>query len=152
MDIFSPKVFTELSVSGSAEISGSLSVLGSFSAQIDEFMVTAVSDEITPLTTGSGKLTFRVPFKLNLYQIPRASLTSGSTSGNVVVDINSGSVSILGGTKLTVDQGQKTSTTSASQTTLASTVLTDDAEITIDVDSAGTAATGLKVILYYRKG
>jgi len=124
----------------------------SSSNQIDEFLVMAVSDEITALTTGSAKLTFRAPFDMNLYQIPRASLTSGSTSGNIVVDINSGSVSILGGTKLTVDQGEKTSKTSSSQTTLASTLFTDDAEITIDIDSAGTSATGLKVTLYYRKG
>lgn len=144
-------------VSSSAQITysgitGKPSGIVSSSNQIDEYMIIAVSDEVTPLTAGIAKLTFRVPHRLNLYDIPRASLTSGSTSGNVVLDINSGSVSILGGTKLTIDQGQKTSTTSTSQTSLVSTVLTDDAEITVDVDSAGTSATGVKVTLYYRKG
>ena len=29
--------------------------------------------------------------------------------------------------------------------------MSDDAELTFDIDAAGTGATGLKVILYYRK-
>lgn len=144
-------------VSGSSQVSfsglsGVPSGLVSSSNQIQEYMVMAISDEITPLTVGEGKLTFRAPFTMNLYQIPRASLTSGSTSGNVVVDINSGSVSILGENKLSIDANEKTSTTATTPTTLANTVLTDDAEIRIDIDSAGTSATGLKVILYYTKG
>jgi hypothetical protein len=50
---------------------------------------------------------------------------------------------------LTIDANEKTSTTAATPTTLATTSIADDAEFTIDITSAGTGAAGLKVTLYY---
>lgn len=163
MKIQSPSIITNLTVSGSFDltessktslvnqITGSLNTIYIQTGSVDEFMIMAVSDETNPLTAGK-KLTFRTPYALSLYQTPRASLTSGSTSGNVIVDINSGSTSILGGTKITIDQNQRTSTTSTSPSSLALTYLPDDTEISVDIDSPGTSATGLKITLYYRKG
>ncbi|MFQ5618779.1 MAG: hypothetical protein ACE5FR_07380 [Rhodospirillales bacterium] len=103
----------------------------------------AVTDETTAITTGTAKVTFRIPFALTLTDI-RASLTTASTSGVVTVDVNEGGTSILS-TKLTIDATEKTSETAATPAVVSDTALADDAEITIDIDTAGSGAKGLKV-------
>jgi hypothetical protein len=130
---------------------GDGSGLSNTTSTVEQSLTFAASDESTPLVAGTSKITFRTPHAMELYQIPRASLTSGSTSGNVVVDINENGNSILGANKLSIDANEKTSVTATTPTTLADTSLADDAEITIDIDSAGTNAAGLKITLYYRK-
>jgi len=117
---------------------------------INETLVVAVSDEATAITTGTAKVTFRAPFAMTLYQIPRASLNTASSSGNPAIDINVGGSSIFS-TTLTIDATEKTSTTAATAAVLGTTSIADDAEITIDIDTAGTGVKGLKVILYYRR-
>lgn len=115
---------------------------------ITESMVIAVSDETTALTTGTAKVTFRMPYKFRLTEV-RASLTgAGSTSGTTIVDINESGSTILS-TKLTIDQGEKTSTTAAIPAVISDGSLADDAEITIDIDgvTGGANETGLKVYL-----
>lgn len=105
----------------------------------------AASDETTAITTGTAKVTFRMPFAMTLTAV-RASLTTASTSGVVTVDINEGGSTILS-TKLTIDQDEKTSTSAATPAVISDAALADDAEMTIDIDGAGTGATGLKVLL-----
>jgi len=114
------------------------------------FMTVALSDETTAITTGVGKITFRAPFDMTLYQIPRASLSTASSSGNPAIDINKNGTTIFS-TTLTIDSGEKTSTTAATAAVLSTTTFADDDEITMDIDTAGTGATGLKVTLYYRR-
>jgi hypothetical protein len=114
-------------------------------------MTIALSDESTAITTGTAKVTIRAPFAMTLTQIPRASLSTASSSGNPTVDINEGGTSILGANKLSIDANEKTSTTAATATTLADTSIADDAELTFDIDVAGTGAKGLKVTLYFVK-
>lgn len=114
------------------------------------FMTIALSDESSSITTGTGKITFRAPFGMTLYQIPRASLSTASTSGNPAVDINKNGVSIFS-TTLTIDANEKTSVTAATPAVLSTTSISDDDEITMDIDAAGTGAKGLKVTLYYRR-
>ena len=109
----------------------------------------AVSDEETAITTGTAKVTFRMPFAMTLTAV-RASLTTASTSGTPTFDINEGGTSILG-TKLSIDANEKTSTTAASAATITDSALADDAEITIDIDTAGTGAKGAKVYLIGRR-
>ena len=109
----------------------------------------AVSDEETALTTGTAKVTFRMPFAMTLTAV-RASLSTASTSGLPTFDINEGGTSILG-TKLSIDANEKTSTTAASAATITDSALADDAEITIDIDIAGTGAKGAKVYLIGRR-
>lgn len=111
-------------------------------------IIAACSDETTALTTGTAKVTFRMPYAMTLTEIPRASLTTAQASGSIfTVDINEGGVSILS-TKLTIDNTEKTSTTAATPAVLSDTLLANDAEITIDIDQVGTSgATGLKVTL-----
>jgi len=107
----------------------------------------ACGDETTAITAGNGKVTFRMPFAMTLTAV-RASLTTAQTSGNIfTVDINEGGASILS-TKLTADNGEKTSTTAAAAAVISDASLADDAEITIDVDQIGDGtAKGLKVWL-----
>jgi hypothetical protein len=62
------------------------------------------------------------------------------------VDINEGGATILS-TKLSIDSGEKTSATAATAAVISDSALADDAEITIDIDVAGTGAAGLKVYL-----
>jgi hypothetical protein len=112
---------------------------------INEYIGIAVSDETTAITTGNAKVTFRMPFAMTLTAV-RANLNTASSSGTPTVDINEGGVSILS-TKLTIDANELTSTTAASAAVISDSALADDAEITIDIDTAGTGAKGLKVWL-----
>ena len=107
----------------------------------------AVSDESTALTTGTAKVTFRMPFAFTLTGV-RASVTTAPTGSVLTVDINEGGTSILS-TKLTIDASEKTSTTAATPAVISDTALADDAEITIDIDTVGStvAGAGLKVYL-----
>lgn len=112
---------------------------------LTESIIIAVGDEATAITTGTAKVTFRMPYAFTLSAV-RASLTTASSSGNPTVDINEGGVSILS-TKLSIDSGEKTSTTATTAAVISDSSLASDAEITIDIDTAGTGATGLKVTL-----
>jgi hypothetical protein len=107
----------------------------------------AASDETTALTAGTAKVTFRMPYAMTLTAV-RASLTTAQTSGSIfTVDINQGGSSVLG-TKLTIDNTEKTSVTAATAATITTSALTDDAEITIDIDQIGDGtATGLKITI-----
>jgi hypothetical protein len=107
----------------------------------------AASDETTALTAGTAKVTFRLPVAFTLTSV-RASLTTAQASGSIfTVDINQGGTSVLG-TKLTIDNTEKTSVTAATPATITTSALTDDAEITIDIDQIGDGtAKGLKITL-----
>lgn len=111
----------------------------------------AASDETTALTTGTAKVTFRMPWAATLTSV-RASVTTAPTGSTLVVDINentgSGATTILS-TKLSIDASEKTSTTAATAAVISDTALADDAEITIDIDQIGSsvAGAGLKITL-----
>ena len=110
-------------------------------------LIVAASDESTALTTGTAKVTFRMPHAMAVTAV-RASLSTAQTSGSIfTVDINEGGTSILS-TKLTIDNTEKTSTTAATAAVISDSALADDAEITIDIDQIGDGtAKGLKVTL-----
>jgi hypothetical protein len=107
----------------------------------------AASDETTALTTGTAKVTFRMPYAMTITAV-RASLSTAQASGSIfTVDINEGGTTILS-TKLTIDNTEKTSTTAATAPVISDTALADDAEITIDIDQIGDGtAKGLKVTI-----
>jgi hypothetical protein len=108
----------------------------------------AISDEATAITTGTAKVTFRMPFAMTLLAGNagvRASLNTASSSGIPTFDVNEGGATILS-TKLTIDASEKTSLTAATAVVISDTALADDAEITIDVDVAGTGAKGAKIM------
>jgi hypothetical protein len=114
-----------------------------------ESIIIALSDEVTPITTGTAKVTMRMPYAFTLTAV-RASLATASSSGIPTVDINEGGSTILS-TKLTIDANEKTSTTAAVPVVISDSSLADDSEITFDIDVAGTGATGLKVTLIGRR-
>lgn len=111
-------------------------------------IIVAASDESSPISAGTAKVTFRMPYAMTLTEIPRASLTQEQSSGSIfTVDINESGSSILS-TKLTIDNTEKTSTTATTPAVLSDFSLANDAEITIDVDQIGDGtAEGLKVTL-----
>jgi hypothetical protein len=115
---------------------------------LQEVIQVAVSDETTALTTGTAKLTFRMPFAMTVTEVRASLSTAGSTSGTTTIDINDGGTSILS-TLLTIDATEKTSTTAATAAVISDSALADDAEITIDIDaiSGGATEAGLKVTL-----
>jgi len=112
----------------------------------------ACSDETTALTTGTAKVTFRMPYAMTLnagIAGIRASLTgAGSTSGLTTIDVNQGGSTILS-TKLTIDYGELTSYTGATPVVISTTALTDNSSMTVDIDgiTGGADETGLKIQL-----
>jgi hypothetical protein len=115
---------------------------------LTESLIIAVSDESTPLTTGTAKITFRMPYAFTLTDVRASLTTAGGTSGTTTIDINESGVSVLS-TKLTIDFAEKTSTTAATAVVISDSALADDAEITIDIDAitGGATEAGLKVYL-----
>jgi len=114
----------------------------------------ACSDEGTALTTADNpKITFRMPFALTLNQGEdglRASLTGvGSTSGTTTVDLHMNGTTIMSTTKLTVDYGDDTSVGASAEPVITTLGLTDNAEITVEIDAVtgGADETGLKIQL-----
>ena len=114
----------------------------------------ACSDEGTALTTADNpKITFRMPYALTLNQGEeglRASLTGvGSTSGTTTVDVHMNGTTIMSATKLTVDYGDDTSVGASAEPVITTLGLTDNAEITVEIDAVtgGADETGLKIQL-----
>lgn len=157
-----PTVPTDFTTAGPAGVSFFVDELGARTTDLEtsvgaivippDALVIACSDEGTALTTGTAKVTFRMPYAMTLSRV-RASLTTAQASGNILtVDINKNGTSILS-TKLTVDNTEKTSTTAVAAAVISDTALTDDAEITIDIDQIGDGtAKGLKISLYGARG
>jgi hypothetical protein len=110
-----------------------------------EFITIPISDETTAITTGDAKVTFRMPYAFTLTGV-RASLSTASSSGLPTFDINEAGSTILS-TKITIDANEKTSTTAATPAVISDSAIADDAEITIDIDVAGTGAKGAKITL-----
>ena len=111
-------------------------------------LIIPASDETTVLTTGTAKVTFRMPFAFTLTEVRASLSTAGTGAALVTVDINEGGTTILS-TKITIDASEKTSETAATAPVISDTALADDAEITIDIDTIDTdnLAKGLKVYL-----
>jgi hypothetical protein len=122
----------------------STSILGSGNYATPFELVVAASDEITPLTTGTAKITFRMPRAVTLSSV-RASLTTAQVSGSLLtINIKESGTTILS-TKITLDNTETTSTTLP---VISDANLADDAEMTIDIDQIGNGtAKGLKVYL-----
>lgn len=124
---------------------GSSVLINDTTVNVRECLVIAVGDETTAITTGTAKVTFRTPYAFTVTSV-KASLTTASSSGNPAVDINEGGASIFS-TTLTIDANELTSTTAATAAVISDASLAADALMTIDIDTAGTGAKGLKIYL-----
>jgi len=114
-----------------------------------ECFLVAVDDETRVITTGTAVLTFHMPFDFTLIEV-MAGLTTVSSSGLVRFDANLGGVSIFT-TRVSIDAGEDTSLTAATPAALATTYLPKGARITVDIDDAGTGATGPKLYFNGRR-
>ena len=115
----------------------------------EEIIIISLSDETTALSTGTGKASFHMPFAMDLTAV-KASVNTASAGQTITVDINEGGSTILS-TKLTIDAGEKTSSTAATAAVISDAALANNAEITFDIDqvgSSGNEGKGLKVTLY----
>ena len=106
----------------------------------------ALSDESTPITAGTTKMSFRMPFGMVLTDVRTSLVGAGSTSGLTTIDINETGTTILS-TKLSIDFGELTSTTAATPAVISDSALADDALIEIDIDAVtgGADEVGLKL-------
>lgn len=144
-DINTGTVSTARLGSGTADATTFLRGDQTWATQPAEIIV-AISDEITALTTDANpRVTFRMPHTMTLTEV-RVSLAASSSSGTPTFDIFQNGTSILS-TKLTVDVFEKTSVTATVPAVISVPSLTDDAEITIDINVAGTGAAGAKIAL-----
>lgn len=137
-----------INASGSVSMGTTLTVGGEKVTGKGSFVI-ALGDETTAITTGTAKVTFRMPYAFKLTGV-RASLSTAGTGANLVtIDINEGGSTILS-TKLTIDATEKTSTTAATAAVISDTALADDAEITIDIDQidSGAVAAGPKITFF----
>ena len=143
LDFTGPGIATVTSAAGIATITV---------ASEDVFIV-PLSDETSNIGTGTSVIAFRAPFPMRIVSIPRANVSTAATQGLVTVDVLVNGTTILGANKLTIDVNEKTSTTAATATTLASnpTNIADDSLIQFDITGIGTGAKGLKVNLLYYK-
>lgn len=112
----------------------------------------ALSDYTSDLTTGTSKAYWRVPFDITITEV-RASVLTAGTGSTIIVDINDSGTTIMSTNKLSIDASEKTSTTAATAAGLTDTSISDDAEVTFDIDQIGssTAGAGLLVKVYYTK-
>jgi hypothetical protein len=116
-----------------------------------ESFIIACSDESTALTTGTAKVTFRMPYAFTLNAGAAgltASCNQAPTGAILTIDVNDGGTTIMDSTKLTIAIGSTTSV-GGTAPVLTDVALAANAVITIDIDQIGStnAGTGLKVTL-----
>jgi len=121
---------------------------GGLQEHLPESFIIACSDETTALTTGT-KATFRMPYAFTVTAVRASLTTAGTTSGLTTIDINLGGSSIFTTNLLTIDFGDTTSVGATTAPNITTTALTNDGQMTIDVDglSGGATEAGLKVTI-----
>lgn len=114
-----------------------------------EAMEIAISDETSDLTSGTTKITKRMPYRM-LITSAKASVTNAPVGTALIIDVNRNGTSIFS-KKLYIDSNEETTATASTTSVLASgqSTLQDDDVITIDIDQIGstTAGVGAKVYL-----
>ena len=103
------------------------------------------SDLSTDLVVDTSVAYIRMPYGMTLTEV-RASVLTAPTGSAITIDINESGTSVLS-TKLTIDAGEKTSTTAATPPVISDSGLADDAEITIDIDAIGSTIAGNGLII-----
>jgi hypothetical protein len=107
---------------------------------VSECMIVAASDEITPITTGTAKVTFRIPYDFTLTTLKGSLTTAGSTA--TIVDVH------LNGTSIFTGKPQLTIASAgyyADATVFSDSNFNENDKLEVNVGSAGTGAAGLKV-------
>lgn len=104
-----------------------------------------VKDETTALTAAVLK-TFVMARDYLIVSIA-ASLTTGSSSGAVTVDLKVAGTTILGTNKLSIDESETSTSTAATPVDYSTMYIRAGSVVTVEVTGAGTNAAGLKLQL-----
>lgn len=117
-----------------------------------ECFIISLDSEDQETTTGSGRSTFRLPFSFEILEA-RASVKTAPSGSSIIVDINQNGLSILTN-QVEIPGGSKSSQDATNLPTFSVSSLSDDSEISIDVDQVGSSSpgSGLKVYLSGRRG
>lgn len=108
----------------------------------------AVSDETTNISTDTG-MTFRMPIAFIIEDI-RASVTTAPSGSPIIIDITKNGTSIFAvNSGISIDSGEKTSTTATSAYGLTASSIAADDEIIIDVTQVGSTAAGAGLKIYF---
>lgn len=109
-----------------------------------ESFIIAVSDEGTALTTGTAKVTFRMPYAFTVTEV-RINVNTAPTGAAIIVDVKESGTTIFS-TKPQIAASAKTNV-GGTLGTISDSSLADDAEMTINIDQVGStvAGKGLKV-------
>lgn len=105
----------------------------------------AASDTTTPITSGTSKVTFRVPYAMT-FTAARASVSSAPTGSGAIFDVLLNGTTVFS-TPINIDDGDLTSVTSGTQPVISTSTFADDDEITIDFDQVGSTDPGIGVII-----
>jgi len=113
-----------------------------------ESLEVAFSDEATNLVTGTGVVSFFVPYAFTLTEV-FTGLGGVSTSGAVTTDLKNGAGTTVFTTKPTIGANQRTSLSGSGSVAaaLSITSLAKGEYMTIDINAAGTNAKGGKMLL-----
>ena len=133
-----------------ADSTAALGVAWTAPAVQTESFIIACSDEGTALTTGTAKVSFRMPYAFTLTAGAggvQASCNQAPTGAILTMDINEAGSTILS-TKLTIAIGSTTSV-GGTDPVISDVNLAANALMTIDIDQIGSSnpGTGLKVTL-----
>ena len=123
--------------------------VGSFASYITETfetIISSVTGEDGNASTGTGKVTFRMPYAMTLTSV-RASVKTAPTGADIICDLNESGATVLS-TKCKIEDGEKTSLDATSQPVISDSALADDAEMTIDVDQVGSGSAGVGLKFY----
>jgi hypothetical protein len=116
-------------------------------------IIASCSDELTPITLGGPKTTFRCPYPLDMTNgFVRASLTTAPTGASMIVDVHMNGTTMFS-TPISIDAGSRTSVGSTPQSVISIPlvgglpIIPDDAEFLVYVNQVGStfAGSGLKV-------
>jgi hypothetical protein len=104
----------------------------------------AASDESTALATGTAKLSGHWPYNFNMRNI-FIGLSVVSSSGNVIIDMNDKNGTSIFSTRPTILATEFTSLTNGTQPVISTVTFAKGDLWTIDIDSSGTGAKGIKI-------
>lgn len=111
------------------------------STKIPQHFGYAISDETTDLTTGTAKVTDRMPCAFTVTGVRGVLSTVATGATLATIDVNDSGTTILS-TKLTFDASESTTTTAATPAVISDTAIANNAVITIDIDAVGNTTTG----------
>lgn len=106
-------------------------------------IIAAVTDHTNPSGIGKLRETWRAPYPLDLTSgYIRMSLIDAPTGSDFIVDVHMNGATMFT-TLLRIDDGQRTSVTSAIPSVLSTLYVPDDAEFEVYITGIGAIATGI---------